>query len=150
MEGLRGQIVKIDFLRNLMKVIFRERRRTKSNYEQLQKIIDETLTKYVDPDIIKELKLEIVLQKMLDCGAIYEEGCLPFRRFRITLNNEKYPWRLKQSLRHELIHLKQIVNGEQIPAAADFKTMWKGEDHTDTDYYDCPWEIEAYELENIR
>lgn len=133
-----------------MKIVFRERKRKKTKHESLKKILVDTLNKYIEPDIIDELDIEVFLGPMESCGLINEYGCLPYRKFRIAADNRKPIWRIRQTIRHETIHIKQVVNGEQIPTTSDFRTLWKGEDHTDTDYYDCPWEIEAYELENIR
>jgi hypothetical protein len=54
-------------------------------------------------------------------------------------------------LAHEMVHVKQHAKGE---AKDKFKkdkyiTVWFGEKYDDdTSYWDQPWEIEAYGLEN--
>ena len=47
-----------------------------------------------------------------------------------------------ETLAHEMVHIKQYAYGE----TNEKLTRWKGEkiDSDDVDYYDHPWEIEAY------
>lgn len=46
---------------------------------------------------------------------------------------------------HEMIHLKQGIKRELTERQG--KQYWKGKDHSNTEYYDQPWEIEAYQLQ---
>lgn len=53
------------------------------------------------------------------------------------LNEEMYI----KTLFHELWHVYQWVKGDL--KERSLKRLWKGIDHSDTDYEDQPWEIEA-------
>lgn len=54
---------------------------------------------------------------------------------------------LMRNLAHELVHCKQLILGEM--NSTNYK--WKGVDysHVAEDYMDQPWEIEAYEAEDM-
>ena len=43
-----------------------------------------------------------------------------------------------------MVHVKQFAKNELDSAL----TVWKGKDHTNTDYWDAPWEKEARRLQN--
>ena len=49
---------------------------------------------------------------------------------------------------HELVHVKQYLKGELKDISA-LEQRWKGESHISIDYYDLPWEKEAYHLQEI-
>lgn len=135
-----------------MKITFRERRKKKSNYNDLQQIAEKVLYKYVDPEILKSVKIEIFLGPFYngECGQFFCNGGLPYRRFRIDVNNQKPVWRIRQTVRHEAIHIKQILNEEHINWIDD-NEYWKGiMIDPNLDYYNDPAEIEAYTLENVR
>ncbi len=127
-----------------MKLSFHERGK-KSDHEELESIVYFVLTKYLSFDNLYELKLKITIHKTSDQGgSCIPYGFLPYRSFDIyILNNEN----MSKHLIHELIHVKQIVNGEHIPRDDDNRLIWKGEDYTDEAYENLPWEIEAGELE---
>lgn len=46
---------------------------------------------------------------------------------------------------HEIIHVEQWEKGDLVEI--DNKTIWKGEDHTFTDYDNRPWEVDAFKRE---
>jgi len=48
------------------------------------------------------------------------------------------------TLAHEMVHVKQFARGE----LSSSLQHWKGRDHTDTEYWDQPWEKEARRLQN--
>jgi hypothetical protein len=50
-----------------------------------------------------------------------------------------------RTLFHEMVHVKQHMDGRLEGGA---KSRWKGEFY-DCDYMELPWEIEAFELEEI-
>ena len=49
---------------------------------------------------------------------------------------------------HELVHVKQYLKGELKDISA-LEQRWKGESHISIDYYDLPWEIGAYHLQEV-
>ncbi len=48
------------------------------------------------------------------------------------------------TLAHEMVHIKQFARNELNSGL----TVWKGRDHTDTEYWDQPWEKEARRLQH--
>jgi hypothetical protein len=62
---------------------------------------------------------------------------------------EMHPWigakSIIKTLAHEMVHIKQFVNGE----TNETLSKWKGTpiDSDNLDYYLHPWEMEAYSLE---
>lgn len=67
------------------------------------------------------------------------------RSFLIELHNKMNREFYIQTLLHELVHVRQHVRGELKDRGS--KRLWKGVDHSATDYDDQPWEVEAYDLE---
>jgi len=78
------------------------------------------------------------------CSA--ESGSRP-REFEIELHNRMDVELYTRTLLHELWHVYQHVTGNLKEMRG--KTLWKGIDHSDTDYSDQPWEIEAEKMEEI-
>ena len=69
----------------------------------------------------------------------------------IYLNHSKYS--ILETVAHEMIHLKQYNSGDlslskSMKSAYKYDHFWRGVDHTDTDYEDRPWEIEAFKKED--
>jgi hypothetical protein len=59
-----------------------------------------------------------------------------------TLNNKQ----MLMALAHELVHLKQYAKGELIDYVRTSHVKWRGEkiDESKINYWETPWEIEAY------
>lgn len=68
------------------------------------------------------------------------------RDFEIELQNGMDICSYAETLLHELWHVYQHVKGNLKDKRG--KRLWKGIDHTDTDYSDQPWEIEALQMES--
>ena len=69
------------------------------------------------------------------------------RAFEIELHNKMDEKLYTQTLLHELWHVYQHVMGNLKDKHG--KRLWKGIDHTETDYSDQPWEVEARSLETL-
>lgn len=67
------------------------------------------------------------------------------RAFFIELQSHLDSYMYITTLLHELWHVYQWVKGDL--KERSLKRLWKGIDHSDTDYEDQPWEIEAREME---
>lgn len=56
------------------------------------------------------------------------------------------------TLCHEMVHVKQFAYNEIQETGEAARINWKGSDYVQTgskaDYYNSPWEVEAYGLEN--
>ena len=69
------------------------------------------------------------------------------RDFEIELHNRMNPEHYTKTLLHELWHLYQHVQG--ILKDKHGTRYWKGIDHSQTDYSDQPWELEAQRMEEV-
>ena len=69
------------------------------------------------------------------------------REFEVEIHNRLTPEDYTSTLLHELWHVYQHVTG-QLKDKYN-KRYWKGIDHSETDYDDQPWEVEALKMEKI-
>ena len=67
------------------------------------------------------------------------------REFEIELHNRMSPENYTKTLLHELWHVHQHVKG--LLKDKHNKRLWKGIDHSETDYADQPWEKQANTME---
>jgi hypothetical protein len=92
----------------------------------------------------KNLFVEIQIKK-LDC---VEKGlCLNIDRdsYSIEIDSKQSMRRLLETVAHEMVHVKQYSRGELTELKTN-QTKWQGKviNRKSIDYYDLPWEIEAY------
>ena len=69
------------------------------------------------------------------------------REFEMEIHNRLNPEDYTKTLLHELWHVYQHVQGD-LKDKRQYR-LWKGVDHSKTDYEDQPWEKEAHEMEEI-
>ena len=69
------------------------------------------------------------------------------REFEVELHNRMNPEEYTKTLLHELWHVQQHVRG--ILKDKHNKRLWRGIDHSETDYDDQPWEKEALKMEEV-
>ena len=69
------------------------------------------------------------------------------RDFEIEIHNRLSPEHYTKTLLHELWHVYQHVQGHLKDTRQ--KRLWKGIDHSKTDYEDQPWEQEAQRMEEV-
>ena len=121
----------------------------------LLKLAAESFAKnLMSPQLSKNISIKIIVRDKLDAGGFcdYEidRDGNP-REFTIELLRTRKKINMFKVLAHEMVHVKQHAKGE---AKDKFKkdkyiTLWFGEKYDDdTSYWDQPWEIEAYGLEN--
>ena len=67
------------------------------------------------------------------------------REFEIEIHNRMTPENYTKTLLHELWHVHQHVKG--LLKDKHNKRLWKGIDHSETDYVDQPWEKQANTME---
>jgi len=96
--------------------------------------------------ILNNISIEIIFDEDLeDLGGASIDGynsAKKARSFLIELSRKISGKTILQTLAHEMIHIKQYAYGE----TNEELNVWKGEpiDSDNIDYYDLPWEIEAY------
>ena len=121
----------------------------------LLKLAAESFAKnLMSPQLSKNISIKIIVRDKLDAGGFCEyeldQDGNP-REFIIELLRTRKKINMFKVLAHEMVHVKQHAKGE---AKDKFKkdkyiTLWFGEKYDDdTSYWDQPWEIEAYGLEN--
>ena len=69
------------------------------------------------------------------------------RDFEIEIHNHMDEEHYTKTLLHELWHLYQHVKGALRDKHG--KRLWKGIDHSETDYEDQPWEQQAHHMEDV-
>ena len=113
---------------------------------------DWILSKLISKKLKKHLSIEISLRKIKGLNGqteVVDDRKYP-RDFIVTIN--PYLSRKSQlsTLAHELVHVKQFANGELICEINGTLQKWKDEyiDHAEVNYYDLPWEIEAWGREH--
>lgn len=117
--------------------------------EMLTKAVDFYADKLgLDKELQDKIELEILVRKGPDRGACYT-SCSPKRVpkfFTIELNPDD-DISILQTLAHEMVHLKQFATGELrlMKRCAKWKdNIWTRKKDEMDDYYDSPWEIEAF------
>ena len=79
-----------------------------------------------------------------------EENVNP-REFAISINCKRSIDEVLISLAHEMVHVSQFVSNKlKHRIKGGYRFIWEGEviDRDKYNYFDLPWEIEAYGLEN--
>ena len=102
--------------------------------------------------LINNLKLNIKLKRGLykkdntEGTAIWEDESYRPKEFTIELDCGAKIRNLLITLAHEMVHIKQWAKGEMYEYAITGKVrfMKTKYDMNDMDYWDYPWEIEAY------
>lgn len=110
--------------------------------------------KLLSPQLSKNVSVKIQVKDKLGaggyCDSIEPDFGLP-RDFTIEICRTKKKIHMFSVLAHEMVHLKQMAKGEMKDKYVKTKyiTVWRGESYEDDiSYWDQPWEIEAYGLEN--
>lgn len=107
----------------------------------------------ISPQLSKNITVRIEIVDNLEAGGYCDfEDSWPYppRNFTIELCRTKKKIHMFTALAHEMVHLKQFAKGEMKDRLYKRKyvTLWKGQIFEDISYWDSPWEIEAYGLEN--
>jgi len=71
------------------------------------------------------------------------------REFEIYINGDLSAKTILTALAHEIVHVKQWATGELKEYITNRPEKWRGVDYTDGNYYEFPWEIDAYENESV-
>lgn len=106
----------------------------------------------LSPRLSKHIDLEIIFTDDLKFKGLcsYLDSHRKPREFEISLDNRLGKRSQLLTLAHEMVHLKQFAKGElrdvRDVASKSWKQVWNGQalSEESTDYYDLPWEIEAY------
>jgi len=113
-------------------------------------VADKLMSKRLHKNIYLEIELVSNLKKesnAIGFSEITGDNWRP-RDFKIVLDSKLSNRATIRTLMHEMVHIKQWSRGElKEITKPECKTLWFDEDHTETEYQDQPWEIEAYVLQ---
>lgn len=67
------------------------------------------------------------------------------RDFVMRIDSKEPLREMLETVAHEMVHVKQFAKGELYQSSRNSKHRWQGQwVNKDPDYWDCPWEIEAF------
>ena len=91
-----------------------------------------------------EIELSLIFPKtpVLTRGSMYKKRRDPEGYF-IKVHMNAHIYSLIDTVAHEMIHVKQFNRGDLKVIGP--RTIYQETDHTDTEYDNQPWEIEAFE-----
>ena len=118
--------------------------------ERLESYIIKALVYYggrlISKRILNNISIDIIFDEdMTDLGGASIEGYITAkkpREFLIEISSKIGAKSVLMTLAHEMVHIKQYAYCE----TNEYLSKWQGV-HIDSDavdYYDLPWEIEAY------
>lgn len=121
------------------------------SYGKPAKISNELMDKAV---LFASEFLEIDETIEIDFGGDFDGDCAGYCEYdeddgvTLFVNPKMSKNKIIVTLFHEFVHAKQYLNGELIAGEGLRPSRWFGEEY-DGDYYNLPWEKEAYELELV-
>ena len=99
--------------------------------------------------------LEINESIEIDFEDEFEEGCCGYCEYEeedkevtVFVNPDQSVQNIITTIFHELVHAKQYIRGELVSGIGKQPSRWLGKE-CDANYFDTPWEQEAYELEAV-
>jgi hypothetical protein len=92
---------------------------------------------------MKTLDINISFEKIPAYGYCMEEDSN--RQFTLTIQKGLSLYDLISTVCHEMVHVKQYARKEL--RNVNGNTMWKKKSYNSVDYWDAPWEKEAFRLE---
>lgn len=98
-------------------------------------------------NLIKNLHLRLVFTKTQGNGTTWEDDISRPCEFTITIEKGMSKRETLITLAHEMVHVKQYATGELRDYMSSSKLQrWRDEkrDWSQVEYWDLPWEIEAY------
>jgi hypothetical protein len=100
---------------------------------------------YQNIELILDFKDEDISNDLLGF-CFYHIDDISMRKFTISLSPKLSKKNILTALAHEMVHLKQYARGELKDFVRAKGVKWKGKiyDEEKLDYWDHPWEIEAY------
>jgi hypothetical protein len=110
------------------------------------------MSRLVSKKLMKNISVELSLRKIKGLNGqteVADDRKYP-REFVVVVN--PYLSRKSQlsTLAHELVHVKQFATGELKSELRGTLQKWKDSyvDHSETEYFDLPWEVEAWGREH--
>lgn len=105
--------------------------------------------------MVDNLELDIEVENKLEVQGccVNEDGTTRSRFFTVQLRKDNTD-EMIQTLAHEMVHVKQHAKNEHVKkhvtarGGLKIESYWKGKlwrpSNGEVDFYDAPWEVEAY------
>lgn len=109
--------------------------------------------KLMSKKLTNNICIRIVILDEVYAGAgfcLCEDSVGKQRNFLIELHRSRNKLEMIFTLAHEMVHVKQMARNELRDKSIKSRTVttWMGQEYDDnTEYWDHPWELEAYGLE---
>jgi hypothetical protein len=107
-----------------------------------RKIVDEAMSYVIHLlDIPNNVKVWFTLGKFVSHGVVQ----LSKTKYDIEIVKTVSVMEIAYTVFHEMKHVEQLANKRLVHTCG--ATLWEGEDHSNVEYFDRPWEKEAYKFE---
>ena len=128
----------------------------KGSNKKVRKVVEQAAWYYAEKlmgkrllgslEITINLKKDLLIKEGNEGSAVWEDDGYRSREFSIELDTTVKIRNLLITLAHEMVHVKQWAKNEMYEYMEPHMVRFKGEKiHLkETDYWDYPWEIEAY------
>ena len=132
---------------NKMKITI-EGCKSKKKHKILEEAAQDFVLRLLSRRDVNKLDIRLEIKRKMDedyLGCCYHLSKGRPSYFLIELLYNKDIYSMVSKLAHEMVHVKQYITGELKHKGSSI-SVWKGEvfDEKITDYWDLPWEIEAY------
>lgn len=130
---------------------------TKKQAQEIEEAVEFFAKQLMDPRMVRNLTIDVERHKKLDVmgECVNEDDTRNPRWFTINLRGAEGDDDLVKTIAHEMVHVKQYAKNElskqlRVSKGKGFKmaTKWQGEfwlpKTKEDEYWDAPWEIEAY------
>jgi len=124
-----------------------------SKKRELVSSIAEYSAYHLMPRIADSLSIDIQLVHNLYGKEGVVGDCIPHdfadtnhpRDFVMRVDSKEPLREMLETVAHEMVHVKQFARGELYQSSRNANHRWQGKwINKDPDYWDCPWEIEAF------
>lgn len=144
------KIYKYKYLQGMLMQVYVKGPRSKLFKALASRAVEYYCGMLMPKSLASKLIVDLSFKKQLDGGA---HGYCSFNgkdgkyyEFDIEVVKGQTVRETLMTLAHEVVHLKQFYTGELKDGYRAASTIWKGKrvDENKVDYWDLPWEVEAY------
>lgn len=120
---------------------------SKFKAEEIRSAINFFAESLMHKNLCRNISLRVCFGEHLDNTTVWEDDNNRPREFMITVNSKVGYRTTLLTLAHEMVHVKQYATGElrdMLRGPIPHRWMNKPFNMENVDYWDHPWEIEAY------
>jgi len=90
--------------------------------------------------------LEVTVTDEIDAMGY---ACVVDNQCELEINPNQSFEEFAKTIFHEMTHIDQELDGRLVAAQCNNHARWNGKEYDSTDYWNAPWEQEAYMLEEV-